>query len=273
MSLSARPRASLWAYRSLIWNFAQRDLKSRFKGTALGWAWSLMAPLATLMSYSLVFGAFFHSAAPNFGNGRPGFFPVWLLAGLVPWTFFLVTITISMPTLLANGSLLQKVYFPSFAPILGAAVAILVQTLIEFSILAVVLILVGNVGFTWMLFPFWLAFFVVFVTSIALSLAIMNVHIRDLAHLTNVAVQLLFFLTPIIYQISLVPTTWRGVPVQALVRLNPLAVFVDSLRQMAYDLQVPSLGTWLQVMAWTAGAVVLAFFVYRWRGLDIGEAI
>jgi ABC-type polysaccharide/polyol phosphate export permease len=273
MSTAARPRASIWAYRSLIWNFAQRDLKSRFKGTALGWAWSLMAPLATLLTYSLVFGAFFHSPAPGFGNGRPGFFPVWLLAGLVPWTFFLVTISISMPTLLSNGSLLQKVYFPSFAPILGAAVAILVQTLIEFSILAVVLILFGNYGWTWLLFPFWLAIFVAFVTSIALSLAIMNVHIRDLAHLTNVALQLLFFLTPIIYQITLVPADWHGIPLQSIYRLSPLTQFVESLRQLAYDLQVPSLATWLQLLAWTAAAISLAFFVYRRYGLDIGEAI
>jgi ABC-type polysaccharide/polyol phosphate export permease len=273
MSTAARPRASIWAYRSLIWNFAQRDLKSRFKGTALGWAWSLMSPLATLMTYSLVFGVFFHSAAPNFGNGKPGFFSVWLLAGLVPWNFFLIAILISMPTLLANGAMLQKVYFPSFAPILGAVTAILVQTMIEFTILAVVLIYFGNVGLTWLLFPFWLVPFVVFVTAFALSLAILNVHVRDLAHLTNVALQLLFFLTPIIYQIAAIPTSWHGLPVQALVRLNPMAVYVDSLRQLVYDLQVPSPATWLQIVAWAAGAVAVALFVYRWRGLDIGEAI
>jgi ABC-type polysaccharide/polyol phosphate export permease len=272
-STAARPRASIWAYRSLIWNFAQRDLKSRFKGTTLGWTWSLMAPLAMLLTYSLVFGAFFKSPTPDFGNGKPGFFPVWLLAGLVPWTFFLVTITISMPTLLANGSLLQKVYFPSFAPILGAAVAILVQTLIEFGILALALVLCGNVGVTWLLFPFWLAIFVVFVTSIALSLAIMNVHIRDLAHLTNVALQLLFFLTPIIYRIAIVPESWNGVPIQSLMRLSPMTAFVESLRQMGYDLQPPSLATWLQLLAWTAAAAATAFFVYRRRGLDIGEAV
>jgi ABC-type polysaccharide/polyol phosphate export permease len=263
----------MWAYRSLIWNFAQRDLKSRFKGTALGWAWSLMAPLATLLTYSLVFSVFFPSSAPNFGSGRTGFFPVWLLAGLVPWSFFLITILVSMPTLLANGSLLQKVYFPSYAPILGAALAILVQTLIEFSILALALALFGNVGPTWLLFPLWLAVFVVFVTAVALSLAIMNVHVRDLAHLTNVVLQLLFFLTPIIYQISRVPAVWHGLPIQTLVRSNPMAEFIDALRAILYDLQVPSPATWLKLLGWAAASVGLAVLVYRRRGLDIGEAI
>jgi len=273
VSTAARPRASLWAYRSLIWNFAQRDLKSRFKGTALGWAWSLMAPLATLMTYSLVFGVFLGGGAPPFGNGRPGFFSVWLLAGLVPWNFFLIAILISMPTILSNGAMLQKVYFPSYAPILGAVTAILVQTMIEFGILAVVLIAFGNVGPTWLLFPFWLAPFIVFVGSVALSLAIMNVHIRDLGHLTNVALQLLFFLTPIIYQIDRIPAEWHGIHVRALVGLNPMSVYVDSLRQLAYALEVPSLSSWLGIGAWAAVAAAVAYLVYTRRGLDIGEAI
>ena len=273
MSTSARPRASIWAYRSLIWNFAQRDLKSRFKGTILGWAWSLMAPLATLLTYSLVFSVFFHNTAPNFGNGKPYFFPVWLLGGLVPWNFFLIAILISMPTLLSSGAMLQKVYFPSFAPILGAVIAILVQTIIEFSIYAFVLILFGNFGPTWLLFPLWLVLFVAFVTGVALSLSILNVHVRDLAQLTNVALTLLFFLTPIIYQINIVPTRWHGLPLQAIMHLNPMVAFVDSLRNLSYGLQVPSLSTWLQLVVWAGGSVALAFFVYRWRGLDIGEAI
>lgn len=273
MSSAARPRSTIWAYRSLIWNFAQRDLKSRFKGTVLGWAWSLMAPLATLLTYSLVFGALLHSGAPSFGNGKIGFFPVWLLAGLVPWSYFMITISVSMPTLLANGTMLQKIYFPSYAPILGAAIAILVQTLIEFSLLAVALALFGNVGVTWLLFPLWLAIFLVFVTSVALSLAIVNVHIRDLAHLTNVALGLLFFLTPIIYQLSLVPASWHGWPLQAIVRVNPLVGFVESFRQLAYGLQVPSLGAWALLIAWAAGAAALASFVYGRLGLDIGEAV
>jgi ABC-type polysaccharide/polyol phosphate export permease len=228
-----------------------------------------MAPLATLLTYSLVFGFFFKSAAPDFGNGRAGIFAVWLLGGLVPWAFFLVTLSVSMPTLLGNGALLQKVYFPAFAPIIGAGIAILVQTLIELSLFAVVLLLLGNVGPTWLLFPFWLGLFVVFVIGVALSLAILNVHLRDLAHLTNVALQLLFFLTPIIYQISKVPERWN----RALIRLNPMTAFVDCLRDLAYGLQVPDLITWIQMSAWAAGAVALAFFVYRWRGLDIGESV
>jgi ABC-type polysaccharide/polyol phosphate export permease len=273
MSGSARPRTSLWHYRSLIWNFAQRDLKSRFKGTALGWAWSLMLPLATLLTYSFVFAVIFRGAPPDFGNGRAGLFAVWLWAGLVPWTFFLIAINVSIPTLMANGPLLQKVYFPSYAPILGAALAILVQSSIELGILALVLLALGNVGLTWLMLPLWAVLFVSFVAAVAVTLAILNVYFRDVAHLVSVALQLLFFLTPIIYQVNLVPETWHGLPLRALVGLNPLAGFVDALRSLIYDLKMPGLSTWIQLTAWTIAALGLAVLVYRARGLDIGESI
>ncbi len=273
MTSSARPNASPWRYRSLIWNFAQRDLKSRFKGTALGWAWSLMLPLATLLTYSLVFSVIFRLQPPDFGNGRAGFFPVWLWAGLIPWTFFLITVSVAMPTLLASGPMLQKVYFPSYAPILGGVTAILVQSAIELALLGAVLILFGSIGPTWLLLPLWAVFFVTFVAALSVSLAIMNVYYRDLAHLVNVALQLLFYLTPIIYQISLVPESWHGIPLQTIVRLNPLALFVDTLRALAYDLKVPDIWTWLGMVAWTACAIGLAILVYRSHGLDIGESI
>jgi ABC-type polysaccharide/polyol phosphate export permease len=254
-------------------NFAQRDLKSRFKGTALGWAWSLLVPLATLFTYSLVFAVIFRAAPPNFGNGRPGFFPVWLFGGLIPWTFFLIAVNTAIPTLLANGPILQKVYFPSYAPILGAVVAILVQSLIECGIYAVALLVFGNVGLSWLLFPAWLAIYVLFVTAVAASLAILNVYYRDLAHLTNVALQLLFFLTPIIYQADSVPAEWHGIPLREIVLLNPIAEFVVSLRALSYDLQAPPFFAWLAMSVWTIGAIAVAVFVYRRRGLDIGEAI
>jgi ABC-type polysaccharide/polyol phosphate export permease len=195
------------------------------------------------------------------------------MAGLVPWSFFLIAINIAIPTLLANGPILQKIYFPAFTPVLGSTVAILVQTMIEFAILAVVLIALGNVGVSWLLFPIWLLLFVTFVSSIATTLAILNVHARDLAHLTSVALQLLFFLTPIIYPITLVPEEWQGIPLRALVQANPLSGFIEALRQLVYGLEVPAPATWAILLAWTIAATAIAMIVYRSRGQDIGESV
>ena len=273
MTSTARPRRSLWASRTLIWNFAQRELKTRFKGTALGWGWSLTVPLATLVTYSLVFSVIFRASPPDFGNGRPGMFPVWLFNGLIPWTFFLISVNTAIPTLLASGPLLQKVYFPSYTPIVGSSTATLVQTLIELGVLAVILAALGVVGPSWLLVPAWFALFVVFVISVAVTLAVVNVYVRDTAHLVTVALQLLFFLTPIIYETSMIPADWNGIPLRALIALNPLAGFVESLRDLTYGLQVPSLGTVLGLVAWTLASIGTAIVVYRRWGLDIAEAM
>jgi ABC-type polysaccharide/polyol phosphate export permease len=270
---TARRGWSIWSYRSLIWNFTQRDLKARYKGTFLGWAWSLVVPLATLLIYTLVFSVIFRAEPPDFGNGEPGIFPVWLFGGLIAWTFLAQSIQLGAATLLGNGPLLQKVYFPSHVPVLGAMGAILVQTLIEVAIFAILLLLLGNVGPSWLAFPFWLAIYLVFVASIAVSLSVINVYYRDVQHLIGIALQLVFFLTPIIYPIDLVPADWHGIPLQQLIMLNPVSQFVVAFRELSYGLVVPSLLTWLVLVAWAAVALVLAAFVYRRWGLDVGEAI
>jgi ABC-type polysaccharide/polyol phosphate export permease len=271
VSAATRPRSSLWSQRFLIWNFARRDLKSRFKGTALGWLWSLMLPLATLATYSLVFSVVFRSVPPDFGSGETGNFTVWLMTGLVPWTFFLIAINVAIPTLLATGPLLQKIYFPAYASILGSVLAVLVQTLIEFAVVAVVLLLFHNIGPTWLLFPAWLVLFVTFATAVATTLAVANIQFRDVAHLTSVALQLLFFLTPIIYPITSVPETLHGIPLRALVMLSPLAAFVDAMRALAYGLVAPSASDWALMLGWTAIALAVARLVYQLRGQDIAE--
>ena len=270
---TARRGWSIWAYRSLIWNFTQRDLKARYKGTLLGWAWSLVVPLATLLIYTLVFSVIFRAEPPDFGNGEPGIFPVWLFGGLIAWTFLAQSVQLGIPTLLGNGPLLQKIYFPSHVPVLGMMGAILVQTLIESGIYAVILLLLGNVGISWLLFPVWLAIYLVFVAAIAIGLAVINVYFRDIQHLTGVALQLLFFLTPIIYPVTLVPEEWNGIPLQQLIMLNPVSQFVVAFRELSYGLVVPSLSTWLVLLVWAAVALVLASLVYRRWGLDVGEAI
>ncbi len=232
-----------------------------------------MVPLATLITYSLIFAVVFGAVPPDFGNGAPGSYPLWLFCGLAPWSFFLISINTSIPTLLASGPILQKVYFPSYVPIVGSTTTVLVQTLIEFSILGLALLLAGNVGPTWLLFPFWLVIFVTFVTSIAIALSILNVFYRDVAHLVTVALPLLFFLTPIIYDVTSIPTEWHGVPIRAIVEFNPLAGFVGVFRSLLYDLDAATPSTWIGLLLWAGGAATAAIVAYRRWGLDIGEAV
>ena len=272
-SITRSSRGSPWVYRSLIWSFAERDLKSRFRGTLLGWVWSLMIPLSTVIIYTVVFSVVFRSQPPPFGNGKEGNYAVWLLVGMVTYSFFSVSANGGIPSLLAAGTLLQKIYLPSYVPVIGTANSTAMQSLIEFGIVLLILLAIMNVSWTWLLMPLLLALLFVFVLSLTMVLSILNVYARDVQQITGVAVQLLFFLSPIIYPLSQVPEEWNGIPVQAIMSANPMAEFIEAFRSVLYDLTLPDAGTFAALLAWTAGMTLLAWWVYLRKGQDIGEAI
>ncbi|GAB3444422.1 hypothetical protein GCM10027517_24040 [Phycicoccus ginsengisoli] len=271
--MAVRDATGPLAYRGLVWNFAERDLRARFKGTALGWAWSLVVPLATLLTYTVVFAVIFRAAPPDFGSGRKGNFTVWLLAGLVPWTMFATSINTAMPTLLATGPLLKKIFFPSYAPILGSVIAVLIQSAIELSILLVVLVVLGNVAWTWLLVVPWAVSFVVFIAAMSHILSILNVYFRDLVHIIGVTLQLLFYISPIIYRIQIIPEEWHGLPLRLVISANPMTQFIQVFRELVYGLNLPPAHAWLYCFGSSAVAAGLAILVHRTRGLDLGEEL
>lgn len=271
--MSLGTRASVWSYRKLVWSFAERDLKSKYRGTLFGWVWALLLPLATVLIYTVVFSVVFRAEPPPFGNGKPGNYAVWLLVGLVTWSFFAVAISSGIPNLLGAGVLLQKVYIPSVIPVVGSAIATASQTLIEFGILLVILIIFVNIGWTWLLLPFILALLFVFVVALTTGLAILNVYARDVQQIVTVIVQLMFFLTPIIYPITIVPESWHGIPVRTVMSINPMAQFVEATRDVLYHLRVPTLGQTAMLLGWTLAAVLFARLVYVKLGPRVGESI
>jgi len=268
---NVRTSASMYKYRHLIWNFTQRDLKAKFQGTTLGWAWSLIVPLATVVIYSVVFGVVFRAQPPPFGNGREGIFAVWFFAGLVAWNLFGQSATAGMPSLLSTGPLLQKIYIPSYVPVLGAVGAIFIQSLIEFGILAVLLIGFGDIGLSWAAFPAWAALYLLFCAGVSLILAIFNVYFRDLSQITNVLLQLMFFMCPIIYTVEFIPVDLHGIPLRAILTANPVAQFIITLREMLYESRLPSVQQFLYLAVWAALMVGLAALVFRRWGRDVGE--
>lgn len=268
-----RPKKPIWKYGFLIYTFGQRDLKSKFKGSALGWLWSLMVPLAMLTIYSLVFSIIFRAQPPDMGNGHKGVFAIWLFVGLVFWSFFSNVVNTSIVEMLGAGPILQKIYFPAYAPVLGSGLAVGVQSLIELGILAGIMLAFGNIGWSWLLIPVFLVFVVVFVGSVATILAILNVYYRDLAHLVTIALQLLFYMTPIIYPLTMVTQSWKGIPLRAVLEANPLTSFVQLFRNLIYELSPGTWGQWGMVAASTLVALGLAYWVVVTKGEELGENV
>jgi len=268
-----RASAPIWRQWNLIWNFAQRDLKSKFKGSTLGWVWSLVVPLATLAIYTAVFSTIMRVPAPPMGDRSTGIFVLWFAIGLTAWSFFASSINGGISGLIGTGALLKKIYFPAYAPVLGSIVSTGVQSLIELSLVLVALLAFANVGWTWLLLPFVVLIFVVFTTSLTTALAILNVYVRDMAHLVAVALQMLFYATTIIFPLSYIPVEKGGIPLQLLFSLNPLTQFLTLMRDLIYGLTLGTMFQWTYITVWTGAMLAWAIWVFKRRGGDLGEEL
>jgi ABC-2 type transport system permease protein len=257
----------------LIWAFAQRDLKARFTATSLGLVWTLIVPIATVITYSTVFSVIFRAQAPPMGNGHEGVFAAWFFVGLVVWNTFSQVTMGGMGSILGMGGMLQKVFMPSYVPVLASAVTVAVEKLFEAGVMLVVLLLFQNVGWTWLLFPFVLVTLWVFASALSYCLALAIVYFRDTGQIVGIVMQLWFFLTPVMYPVDMIPEDWNGIPLRSLLALNPMTDFVVIARALLYDLRLPELGPVLYCGAWTVVWVAIATLAYRRRGRDVSEAI
>jgi ABC-type polysaccharide/polyol phosphate export permease len=265
--------AEMWRYRGLIGNFATRELKSKYKHSVLGWAWSLVNPAATLLIYTIVFSHIFRGVTPPSGHGLHNF-TVYLFAALVAWNFFNNVVNGGMAALIGAGPLLKKIYFPPYAPVLGNAISALTQTMIELGVLIVLLAILGNVSWTFILVPVVLALLLGFATGAALLLSLFNVHYRDVSYLVSVLLQMLFYASPIIWAPTLLAgKTFGGIAELHLADLNPMYQYVMALRNLVWDLQVPSLTRWAAMVVATAISLFIGLTVFNRYSRDVGEQL
>jgi len=263
----------IWGYRELIGRLVQRELGSRYKRSVLGWLWSMLNPAATLAIYALVFGVLLKFDPPRAGNGRFDNFALYLFCALVMWNAFYGVITGAMNALLDLGPLLGKVYFPPEAPAVAALVAAWFQAAVEASILILIFVCLVNVSWTFLLWPVLLLLLSVFALGIGLVLSVWNVRYRDVGYLSTIALQFLFYVTPIVYPLSLIPERAMGLPARDIIRLNPLSQFTEASRELLYGLDWPGLLR-LGLMALISLAVGAAgWAMFKARTRDIAEEL
>lgn len=261
----------VWDYRGLIGNFAMREVKGQYRGSLLGSLWSLINPLATLAIYSLVFGFFLRFPARTAGDGELSSFPIYLFTALVVWNYFNAIVTGSMGSLIAAGPLLRKIYFPPFAPVLGSGLAVLQQTAVEFGLLIVVLLIAGNISWTLVFLPLLFVFITAFSLGIGLMLAMINARYRDLNYIVTVTLSFLFYTAPIIYPIEFVRDKYDEHPWLRIYEWNPLTVFVESFRNILWDLQAPSWGNLLYMFVVSAAVLWVGWRFFQRRAQDVSE--
>lgn len=233
----------LLSRRDLTLNLTLRELRGKYKRSVLGWAWSLLNPLASVATFALVFRFFLKVPVPVGDPSGLHVFALYLVCGLLPWNFLANGLTGGMGAIVGNGNLIKKVFFPREILVLASTISWSVSLLIELAVVAVVLLIAGNMVLPWV--PAVLlvvALQAVFVLGIALLLSSATVYFRDLEHLIGIGLQLWFYATPIIYPISLVDDGLRDKPaiLSWLYDLNPMVHFVEVYRNLLYDLRVPA---------------------------------
>jgi ABC-2 type transport system permease protein len=263
----------MWGYRGLIGNLAQRELKAKYKKSVLGWGWSLVNPAATLLIYTIVFGAFLRIQPPIAGNGHLKSFALYLFAALIIWNYFNGTITGGMASLLGAGPLIKKVYFPAECIVIANALATVLQASLESLILAAVMVVFGNVALTFLLFPFVIALLVLFCLGVALMASLLNAYFRDVTYIVVISMNLFFYATPIIYPLRLIPKDYHGIPARTIISLNPLAQFVQVSRDIFYGLKVPSVGAWSYLLLWSVGMLVVGWTIFKRYARDVAEEL
>jgi ABC-type polysaccharide/polyol phosphate export permease len=253
--------------RELAVNLTLRELRGKYKRSVLGWTWSLVNPLASVLIFSIVFSFFLKIEPPVGDPSGLHSFVAFLLCALLPWNLIAGGMNQSMGALVGNGNLIKKVYFPREILVFSTIAALVITLLVELVVLLVVLLVLGNMVLPWIPIVLVLvAIQAVLVAGFGLMLSVFNVYFRDVEHFIPIALQALFYATPIVYPISLVPdeaTVWGWeIPLGTLYRLNPLVSLVESYRDVLYDLRFPPVGRLAYLVVWAAASLVLGLFVF-----------
>lgn len=268
----------LAASRELLWNLTQREIRGKYKRTALGQLWSLANPIAAIIVYTFIFSVVFQVPAQVGESSELDNYALWLVCGLLPWLFFQSTITQGVRSIIDNANLVQKVYFPRLVLPVSLTGAALVNWSFEMAVLVVALSIVGAFVLPWL--PLVIVFMVLlalFAAGFSMVLSIANVYFRDMAYLVTVVLQFWFYLTPILYPFSLVQSQsdkWGGilgspVTLEMLYRLNPMEPFVTIFRDLLYHNTFPDSSSVIAAVCWAVGmvAVGLWYFVKTERRL------
>ena len=210
----------MWEYRELLYFLTWRDVKVRYKQTALGAAWAIIQPVFMMAVFSLFFGRL--AKVPS--DGIP--YPIFTFCALLPWQLFAHSLTESSNSLVTNERLITKVYFPRLVIPISAVLGGLVDFAIAFVILLGLMAYYGIVP-TWAVvtLPGFLLLAIVTALAVGLWLSALNVQYRDVRYTINFLVQFWLFATPVAYPSSIVPERWR-----ALYGLNPMAGVVEGFR-------------------------------------------
>lgn len=240
----------LYGSRNVLSQLVSRQLILRYRRTALGYLWTLINPLLMMSVMAVVFATLFKADLKTF--------TVFLFAGMIPWNFFNSVVTQSGTSFINNEGLIKKIYLPKAIFPLSIAFALLIDSVLSFLALFAIILAIGG-SLTWAVLFIPVAFLLLFffALGVGLIMSIATVFFRDLQHVILIAMQGLFFLTPIFYKHGALvgKVGW-------LVGLNPVVPFIELFRAPLYQAALPGIGIILQAAAISFSAMAIGLFVF-----------
>ncbi len=259
-------------YRDLIYNLTVKELKGRYKNSALGFVWSLLNPLGMMLVFTFVFGVMMKNQAIEK-------FPLFVLCGLLPWNYFSAGVMTSIHSIVGNGNLVKKVYFPREVLPIATVMANLVNFLLGFLLLFVALIVFdANLSpWIWML-PIVIIIQTVFILGVAFILSTLHVFYRDTMMVMDVVMLAWFFLTPVFYSMDLMPKTvtilGQSINFQRwLFILNPMASLLQVYRDLLYWGYRTDLDFFLRTPVTAFAVLIFGYWFFKRYSGRFGEEV
>ena len=261
----------LWRYRELVRNLVLRDLKARYKNSVLGFVWSLLNPLLMMLVFTVVFTVMLPTNIDRF--------PVFILCGILPWNWFSGSVGGAIHTIVGNATLIKKVYFPREALPLSLILSNAVNFLLALTVLFPLMLAFHTPLTPWLLFlPLLIVIQAIFTLGVALILSTINVFFRDTAVIMEVVLQAWFFLTPVVYDMKVLPEhkliAGYDIEVRRLAYiLNPMGSLIANYRDILYWGLPPGLDFLLRTAVTSLIVLFLGYLLFSHFAPQFGEEV
>jgi lipopolysaccharide transport system permease protein len=217
----------LFQYKNMIYSYTHSEVRSRYKGSILGIFWALLNPVFILTIYGFVFSIIMRIQIENYF--------LFLFTGILPWFFFRSTMMASANVIIGNSSLIKKIYFPREILPFSTVFSQLVNYLIGLIVLIPILFIFDSISIHILMLPFIVTTQVILSVGLALILSSITVYLRDLRQILEVAMLAMFYATPILYQIDMVPERFH-----TLMNLNPMKPIIESYQNILFFNTTPN---------------------------------
>lgn len=241
----------LYKYRELLKSNVKKEIRGKYKGSFLGILWSFVNPLLTVAVYAIVFPYIMRIETENY--------LIYLITGIIPWTFFTTVLSQGMITIRMNAGIIKKVYFPREILPISVATSGLINFFIS-CIIILIFCIFGGIGLSWhILFLPIFAIIQYFITlGLVLALCAINIYIKDTEYIVQFVINMLFYATPILYSATLFPEKIRWV-----LYLNPISHLVDAYRDIFLYQQIPEFTGLIYLVVITIFIFFIGLAIFR----------